>query len=222
MKSSRAAFTLIELLVVIAIIAVLIGLIFMFSRGALGKAAQVKSLNNMRQVGNGLLLYTSDHDGQFPPRALDGDNRDRWPKLVNEYLRDPKVFAAPEDKQNYLRQNLDPISNSQNNTSYIMNGGWDPGVDQATVNERPLRLVAIQEPSKTILVTAVFNDENFYLDVHEGDQNSVLNPRLFGGKSNSYVFMDGSARTIPVEEYREMSSEKGGDDYIWLINKDAQ
>jgi prepilin-type N-terminal cleavage/methylation domain-containing protein len=221
MRLSRAAFTLIELLVVIAIVAVLISMVFLFSRGAIEKANQAKSLNNMRQIGSALLLYTSDHDGQFPPREIDGDVKDRWPKLVNDYLRDPKIFAAPDDAQNYIKKDVDPLSNGENNTSYIMNGGWDPGLTMEQVNKRPLRIASIEQPSKTIMVTAVFDDQNFYLDVANGDHRNVLDPKLFGGKSNSYVFMDGSARTIAATDYEEMCKEKGGDDFLWLINKDA-
>jgi type II secretory pathway pseudopilin PulG len=214
---------LIELLAGIAILAILVALIFSFTRNSLAKANQTKSLNNMRQVASGLTLYAADHDGQFPPRQMDGDSgSDRWPKLVFDYLGDTKIYAAPDDEENFIKRKLDPLSNGENNTSYIMNGGWDPGLGQDEVNQRPLRTMAIDQPSKTILVSAVFNDTNFYLDVSNGDHTNVLDPRLFGGKSNCYVFMDGSARTISAEEYKELNDAGGHPGYLWLINKDAQ
>src|SRR5207247_9787013 len=61
------AFTLIELLVVIAIIAILAAILFPVFAQAREKARMSVCLSNMKQVGMGLSMYTSDYDETLPP-----------------------------------------------------------------------------------------------------------------------------------------------------------
>ncbi|MGH8046941.1 MAG: hypothetical protein ACREKL_06820, partial [Chthoniobacterales bacterium] len=115
---------------------------------------------------------------------------------------------------------LDPLSNTTNNTSYIMNGGLDPGTDQSTAADKPLVLAAIDQPSKTILIGLIYDDPNFFLDVANDDQD-LIDPKQFG-TSNLYVFMDGSARALEAKDYEEQNSQNGSKAWLWLINKNAQ
>src|SRR5438270_528253 len=62
MKRGRTGFTLIELLVVIAIIAILAAILFPVFAQARGKARQTACLSNLKQIGMGIQMYSSDYD----------------------------------------------------------------------------------------------------------------------------------------------------------------
>jgi len=59
-------FTLIELLVVIAIIAILAAILFPVFAQAKAAAKKTAALNNTKQSGTGIILYTADNDDTFP------------------------------------------------------------------------------------------------------------------------------------------------------------
>jgi prepilin-type N-terminal cleavage/methylation domain-containing protein len=79
----RQGFTLIELLVVVSIIAILAAMLLPALGLVRGYANQTRCLSNLRQLGLGVLTYTSDNSGLMPPYQGGGGF---WYTYIRDYL----------------------------------------------------------------------------------------------------------------------------------------
>ena len=68
-KQTRKAFTLIELLVVVTIISILAALLLPALKSAKETANRAVCINNLRQIGLGMLTFANDNDGDLPFRS---------------------------------------------------------------------------------------------------------------------------------------------------------
>jgi len=168
-RDSDQAFTLIELLVVIAIIAILAGLLLpALSRAkAAGQCAVCK--NNLRQIGIGLNLYTSEFQ-KYPLAAVNetpptGTGISLWDgKLLALVASNRDVFACPAYKNppkwtNNVRQ---PKPNSSYGYNTVGTGrypaggsslGLDGGFDSMNLSQAKYLLEnQVKAPSDMIAV----------------------------------------------------------------------
>lgn len=141
-RSRLPGFTLIELLVVIAIIAILAAILFPVFAQAREAARKSQCASNLKQLGNGLLMYLQDYDELHPPsnallsgytniqvfpptaQASSPGNRAYWETCwawtIQPYLKNPDVYGCPSPSY------LDPINARATNnplvkTSYVYN-----------------------------------------------------------------------------------------------------
>ncbi|MDH7571046.1 MAG: prepilin-type N-terminal cleavage/methylation domain-containing protein [Armatimonadota bacterium] len=110
----RRGFTLIELLVVIAIIAILAAILFPVFARARENARKATCLNNVKQLGNGIMMYAQDYDeyvvnsmpestepsltsAQIPELRPGTSVRPYWWVKIYPYTKSLAIVKCPSD-----------------------------------------------------------------------------------------------------------------------------
>lgn len=81
----RAAFTLIEVLVVVAICLILISILLPALKSARDMGKQIACAGNMRQLGQGSIMYADASAGWFPCSSVQGFPAGSWCYLLAPY-----------------------------------------------------------------------------------------------------------------------------------------
>ena len=163
-RHGRRGFTLIELLVVIAIIAILAAILFPVFAQAREAARRTACMNNEKQMGTAVMMYTQDFDEVMPPwnvtllpptSAL--TTAGYWDVLILPYVKSGAPQAATGSNPNAFTGVWHCPSNPGNgnirNYGYsqvLMREGWETN-SNGTAYRCP-QLAAIEAPASTIFV----------------------------------------------------------------------
>jgi prepilin-type N-terminal cleavage/methylation domain-containing protein/prepilin-type processing-associated H-X9-DG protein len=201
LRHRSPGFTLIELLVVIAIIAILAAILFPVFAQAREKARMTACLSNMKQVGMGLSMYTSDYDDTLPlgkgTDVVDFGEPNAAPNYLGSiipYTKNRAIFVCPSALPatavpSYVWALCTPLSCS------TMHGN-------AVVMSRPLAV--IPNPSEIVFV-----DENrFKFKV------AWLRPQLADAKKNRYQYWHWDQGPEKMEQYS--NTHYGGGNLVFV------
>jgi len=163
----KLGFTLIELLVVIAIIAILAAILFpVFARAR--EAARASSCkSNLKQIGNGWMMYVQDYDERTPfntwandPQCNPAGRRAMSVYRIQPYVKNLQVLTCPSDSNPMTGQDcIDGVSVNVRTSYGSDNNGW---VDNGS------SLAQLDEPASTYL----FFDSQRYFGTPESNIDS--------------------------------------------------
>ncbi|MFM8792752.1 MAG: type II secretion system protein [Solirubrobacterales bacterium] len=205
------AFSLTELLVGVVIGGLLVGLAAPAVQGALDKSKQSKDLSNLRQIGQGITLFSGENDGRLPPSSCKAETQEElelsWIYSLRDYLGQnyDDLRLSPSDPHRETRRKF-------KNTSYLIN-------EEVDGNGSLSRVQRIDRPSQRMLLFLASDSKNprgqedHIHSAYMGGWNRLLGeikPDAYRGRrtdrtvgSSPYLFADGHVEMIPATRIKQ-------------------
>lgn len=210
-RSEDPGFSLVELLVAMVVIGLLTGLAFPAIQGGMGKAKLTQDLSHLRQIGQGILLYAGENQGNLPPTSCLGEPS--WIGALKPYLGEQydRIRISALDPNREARK-------SAGGTSYLLNDEVDLTYDRAG-NPQPGLLqnqTRMTEASRRLLLFPASRTKPAGEDhIHSASMGrwhallAEINPDSSGPitgnrdvGSSAYLFADGHAEILAAKSLK--------------------
>jgi prepilin-type N-terminal cleavage/methylation domain-containing protein len=199
--AKESGFTLVELLVVISIIALLAGLALPALNRARMEGYKVQDVNNLKQIGLSISLYSNDYSGQFPVKwdaaksQGDIDPKTDAPNNSNEAFRALFGTGILKDERVFFTQGWTRVKKGDNDL------GSSPEYSKALERRENAYsyIVGFSQGSNPIYPLAA-NPWVGGLQHNENDGFSVPGTvkQLFNGTGINVLRVDGSVTWVPA------------------------
>jgi prepilin-type N-terminal cleavage/methylation domain-containing protein/prepilin-type processing-associated H-X9-DG protein len=209
----RRAFTLIELLVVIAIIAILAAILFPVFARAREAARKTACINNLKQIGTGIMMYAQDYDEMLPSASFAAGGMfttQTWTDygwayaftLVDPYVKNTGIYGCPSATGGLVGPVNNRFKLSYGYNEYI----YDVGRSWAS-------LAALSNNNHGVANIAIVADSRFggiFNDWDNGNTGNATYPTNFLGRvllaagatprheGSNFIYADGHAKFSPV------------------------
>lgn len=212
-------FSLVELLTVIAVIGILASVLIP-AIGSLRASADLnKTAANMRQIGQGIMLYASENNNRMPPFQYEVQNSRgqtyaaNWRELVNDYLGDVDKRSRYDYLNNPAWQSpsLKAGGNHFGQNFFATQAPWgrpDPNYPQANI----AYLSDVPNPSKVVILGEINHPSSHAIvpsnepafDTETTSRYRISHP----GRRAVYIFADGHSEVLEgvrnLETHRDM------------------